>query len=165
MKSRKDKWTEEENQMLRSIVLEHIQMGATKTAAFKRAASVLGRTSAACGYRWNHVLNQTKEPSTASTQLQLPPPKEYVQTSTPELDLDKVILFLQQLKENGSTSEDMKEKEALLKERSHLLEKKTSLEKIYLEKKENYQKLLQQYETFANILNESQELIGERSVH
>ncbi|RTR35392.1 hypothetical protein EKG37_05795 [Robertmurraya yapensis] len=165
MKSRKDKWTEEENQMLRSIVLEHIQMGATKTAAFKRAASVLGRTSAACGYRWNHVLNETEVPSTASTQLQLPPPKEYVQTSTPELDLDKVILFLQQLKENRSTDEDTNEKEALLKERSHLLEKKTSLEKIYLEKKENYQKLLQQYETFAKVLNESQELIGERSVH
>lgn len=164
MKSRKDKWTEEENQMLRSIVLEHIQMGATKTAAFKRAASVLGRTSAACGYRWNHVLNQTEEPFSASTQLQLPPPKEYVQISAQELDLDKVILFLQQLKVNGSTSED-KEKEAILIERSHLLEKKTSLEKIYLEKKENYQKLLQQYETFANILNESQTLIGERSVH
>ncbi|WP_449620551.1 hypothetical protein [Robertmurraya sp. Marseille-Q9965] len=165
MKSRKDKWTEEENHMLKSIVLEHIQMGATKTAAFKKAANVLGRTSAACSYRWNHVLNQTEQSSITSTQLQLPPPKEYVKASTQELDLDKVVLFLQQLKENGSTDEDPKEKEALLKEQKLLLEKKTSLEKLYLEKKENYQELLQQYETFANILYESQTLISERSLH
>jgi len=160
VKSRKDKWTNEENHILEKIVLEHLQIGATKTAAFKKAASVLGRTSAACGYRWNHVLSKNDSPSTITPQLQLPPPKEYIAST---LNLDTVIDYLRHL--NNPPEELMAENQTLLNERNHLIEKHSSLKKSYIQKKNYYQKLLQQYESFADLLKESESIISERSIH
>lgn len=164
MKGRRDKWTDEEENILEKIVLEHLEIGSTKTAAFKKAANILGRTPAACGYRWNHVLSKKADTSTTSTQLQLPPPIDY-HPSTPELTLDSVIRFLQSLKFEGATESQLEEKNRLLAERESLKKQQVSLEKDYNQKKEQYQKLLEQYESFAKVLDESEELIKEHVIH
>lgn len=165
MKGRKDKWTDEEQTILEKIVLEHIQTGSTKTAAFKQAAAVLGRTQAACGYRWNHVLSKKNTTVSTTAQLQLPPPKDYKTTSTTDLTLDMVIQFLQNLKTRGISDEQYEERVRLLAEQDRLKQQQTMLKERLDKKKGNYQELLQQYETFTKVLNESEELIGGRVPH
>ncbi|GMA50239.1 hypothetical protein GCM10025857_15960 [Alicyclobacillus contaminans] len=56
--ARSDAWTPEDDQRLASIVLNHIRSGSTQLRAFEEAGNELGRTAAACGYRWNGVLRK-----------------------------------------------------------------------------------------------------------
>ncbi len=50
---RQDAWSAEDDAKLASVVLRHIREGSTQLAAFEESGELLGRTSAACGYRWN----------------------------------------------------------------------------------------------------------------
>lgn len=56
--SRSDAWTPEDDTRLAELVLMHIQSGSTQLKAFEEAAGLLGRTPAACGYRWNGVVRK-----------------------------------------------------------------------------------------------------------
>lgn len=58
---RKDKWLGEDDEILSSIVLKHIQSGSTQLKAFEEVAEVLGRTAAACGFRWNSEVRKLYE--------------------------------------------------------------------------------------------------------
>lgn len=51
--NRKDQWTPEDDAILADIVLEYIREGRTQLGAFDAVGERLGRTSAACGFRWN----------------------------------------------------------------------------------------------------------------
>ncbi len=140
--SRKNQWTEEENRILANIVTEHIRMGATKTAAFKKAASILGRTAGACSYRWNTVLckKEPREAEEESPLLLLPPPKV-----DRDLNVDDIIKYLQSLK--GSSLEELREENQLLiKQQEELKNRQTTLEKLFAEKKEKYRQLFERYE-------------------
>lgn len=59
--NRSDAWTQEDDDRLTSIVLQHIRNGSTQLRAFDESAAELGRTAAACGYRWNGVLRKHKQ--------------------------------------------------------------------------------------------------------
>lgn len=50
---RQDAWTTEDDEILAEIVLKHIKQGSTQLAGFNEASRQLGRTAAACGFRWN----------------------------------------------------------------------------------------------------------------
>ncbi len=56
--SRSDAWTPEDDVTLAELVLQHIREGSTQLVAFEEAANLLGRTAAACGYRWNGVVRR-----------------------------------------------------------------------------------------------------------
>ncbi|MFC4767663.1 RsfA family transcriptional regulator [Effusibacillus consociatus] len=56
--TRSDAWTPEDDNRLAEIVLRHIREGSTQLNAFVEAANLLGRTPAACGYRWNGVVRR-----------------------------------------------------------------------------------------------------------
>ncbi len=56
--SRSDAWTPEDDVTLAELVLRHIREGSTQLIAFEEAANLLGRTAAACGYRWNGVVRR-----------------------------------------------------------------------------------------------------------
>lgn len=56
--TRSDAWTLEDDNRLAEIVLRHIREGSTQLNAFVEAANLLGRTPAACGYRWNGVVRR-----------------------------------------------------------------------------------------------------------
>jgi prespore-specific regulator len=47
-----------EDERLTSIVLHHIRTGSTQLRAFEEAGKELGRSAAACGFRWNGVLRK-----------------------------------------------------------------------------------------------------------
>jgi len=55
---RQDAWSEEEDALLAELVLKFIREGGTQLEAFREAARRLGRTPAACGFRWNAVLRR-----------------------------------------------------------------------------------------------------------
>ncbi|UOF89132.1 RsfA family transcriptional regulator [Fodinisporobacter ferrooxydans] len=50
---RQDAWAEEDDLLLAEIILRHIREGSTQLLAFEEVGERLGRTAAACGYRWN----------------------------------------------------------------------------------------------------------------
>lgn len=53
MKTRSDQWTNEHDALLAETVIRYIREGGTQLGAFEEAAQSMGRTSAACGFRWN----------------------------------------------------------------------------------------------------------------
>jgi prespore-specific regulator len=56
--TRSDAWTPKDDEHLATLVLYHIKTGSTQLRAFEDAANRLGRTAAACGYRWNGVVRK-----------------------------------------------------------------------------------------------------------
>lgn len=50
---RQDAWNAEDDEKLAELVLRHIRGGSTQLNAFGECGELLGRTAAACGYRWN----------------------------------------------------------------------------------------------------------------
>ncbi|MDQ0190757.1 RsfA family transcriptional regulator [Alicyclobacillus cycloheptanicus] len=56
--TRSDAWTPQDDERLAAFVLHHIRTGSTQLRAFEEAANELGRTPAACGYRWNGVVRK-----------------------------------------------------------------------------------------------------------
>lgn len=56
--SRQDAWTEDDDLVLAEVTLRHIREGGTQLAAFEEVGQRLGRTSAACGFRWNSAVRK-----------------------------------------------------------------------------------------------------------
>lgn len=63
MKTRSDGWLPYEDARLAEIVIEYIRTGKTQLQAFDAIAEVVGRTSAACGFRWNSQVRKQFEDS------------------------------------------------------------------------------------------------------
>ncbi|WP_277585743.1 transcriptional regulator [Psychrobacillus antarcticus] len=55
-KLRKDSWTEEEDNLLKEIILNKINGGHTQISGFQEASVLLGRSKQACAFRWNKNL-------------------------------------------------------------------------------------------------------------
>ncbi|ANE47352.1 precorrin-3B C17-methyltransferase [Paenibacillus swuensis] len=58
---RQDAWSSEDDLMLADITLRHIREGSTQLAAFEEVGDRIGRTSAACGFRWNSCVRKKYE--------------------------------------------------------------------------------------------------------
>ncbi|WP_010499919.1 RsfA family transcriptional regulator [Paenibacillus elgii] len=58
---RRDAWQPSEDELLANIILEHIRQGSTQLRAFEEVSERLGRTSAACGFRWNSEVRKRYE--------------------------------------------------------------------------------------------------------
>lgn len=50
---RQDAWTPEDDLILAEVTLRHIREGSTQLLAFEEVGRRIGRTAAACGFRWN----------------------------------------------------------------------------------------------------------------
>lgn len=59
--NRVDAWHEHEDERLIEIVLKYIENGSTQENAFYDAGKKLGRTPAACGFRWNSILRHVNK--------------------------------------------------------------------------------------------------------
>lgn len=55
---RKDSWSESDDIILAQTVLAHIKSGSTQLNAFDDVSERLGRTAAACGFRWNATVRK-----------------------------------------------------------------------------------------------------------
>jgi prespore-specific regulator len=58
---RQDAWTPDDDLVLAEITLRHIREGSTQLTAFEEVAEKLGRTPAACGFRWNSCVRKKYE--------------------------------------------------------------------------------------------------------
>lgn len=55
---RQDAWTVEDDRLLADVVLRKIRDGGTQLQGFAEVGQRLGRTAAACGYRWNAIVRK-----------------------------------------------------------------------------------------------------------
>lgn len=67
--NRQDAWLEEHDLLLAETVLRHIREGSTQLKAFEECAEKLGRTPAACGFRWNSVVRKDYVEAVALAKL------------------------------------------------------------------------------------------------
>ncbi|MDY0324509.1 MAG: RsfA family transcriptional regulator [Candidatus Carbobacillus sp.] len=67
--NRQDAWLEEHDLLLAETVLRHIREGSTQLKAFEECAEKLGRTPAACGFRWNSVVRKDYAEAVALAKL------------------------------------------------------------------------------------------------
>ncbi|WP_379131496.1 RsfA family transcriptional regulator [Paenibacillus sp. sgz500958] len=58
---RQDAWSAEDDLILAEVTLRHIRDGSTQLAAFEEVGEKIGRTSAACGFRWNSCVRKSYE--------------------------------------------------------------------------------------------------------
>lgn len=58
---RQDAWSEEDDLILAEVTLRHIREGGTQLAAFEEVGEKIGRTAAACGFRWNSFVRKKYE--------------------------------------------------------------------------------------------------------
>lgn len=55
---RQDAWSEEDDYILAEVTLRHIREGSTQLLAFEEVGEQIGRTAAACGFRWNSFVRK-----------------------------------------------------------------------------------------------------------
>ncbi|WP_010270151.1 RsfA family transcriptional regulator [Paenibacillus senegalensis] len=58
---RQDAWSEEDDLILAEVTLRHIRDGSTQLTAFEEVGEKIGRTAAACGFRWNSCVRKRYE--------------------------------------------------------------------------------------------------------
>ncbi|AJS57733.1 RsfA family transcriptional regulator [Paenibacillus sp. IHBB 10380] len=148
---RQDAWSVEDDLILAEVTLRHIREGGTQLSAFEEVGERIGRTSAACGFRWNSCVRKKyeeaisiakaqrqkrsyykKQPSAAGLQLASLTTTDddlgYFKVdgaSEETLSMDAVIRFLRQWK--GTVQENSRQLKMLEKE---LREKDDELDQL-----------------------------------
>jgi len=135
--SRQDSWTDDNDLLLASTVLQNIRNGGTQLAAFKEVAKLLARTPAACGFRWNSYvrkqyqeeIQQAKQEQKAGNNIPFSPPEK--ETNSLPITLDDIILFLQNYKDVNELTKLQNQIEDLKAENQSLLQRLTMYEEEY----------------------------------
>ncbi|CAG7605766.1 Prespore-specific transcriptional regulator RsfA [Paenibacillus solanacearum] len=147
---RQDAWSEEDDLILADVTLRHIREGSTQLSAFEEVGEKIGRTAAACGFRWNSFVRKKYEASIQIAKAQRQKRSQQKKQSpsfasvagsvsgsigaesavrsdgiVEEISIDAVIRFLRQWK--GSYQEMVRHIRQLEKE---LNDKQDELEKI-----------------------------------
>jgi prespore-specific regulator len=58
---RQDAWSQDDDLILAEVTMRNIRDGGTQLEAFDEVAARIGRTSAACGFRWNSFVRKQYE--------------------------------------------------------------------------------------------------------
>ncbi|MDR4943359.1 RsfA family transcriptional regulator [Bacillus wiedmannii] len=135
--SRQDSWTNDNDLLLASTVLQYIRNGGTQLAAFKEVAKLLARTPSACGFRWNSYvrkqyeeeIQQAKQNRKKGNNIPLSQPEK--ETNSLSMTLDDIILFLQNYKEADELTNLQNQIENLEAENQSLLQRITMYEEEY----------------------------------
>lgn len=67
---RQDAWTADDDLILAEVTLRHIREGGTQLRAFEEVGERIGRTAAACGFRWNSCVRKKYEAAIAIAKAQ-----------------------------------------------------------------------------------------------
>ncbi|WP_067621184.1 RsfA family transcriptional regulator [Alicyclobacillus acidiphilus] len=176
--TRSDAWTPDDDTRLAELVLTHIRTGSTQLKAFEEAASLLGRTPAACGYRWNGVVRkhyrseiedakrarkQTTQPSVnavSSTTSQPNSSREPVSES-----MSDVIEFLQtydaQYQKLRAYVQQIENEKALLSQRVEALEEQLNSVQQPAEQPFSPEQLEEDSRTLFAIMERARKLLGD----
>jgi prespore-specific regulator len=180
---RQDAWSSEDDMVLAEVTLRHIRDGGTQLSAFEEVAERLGRTPAACGFRWNSYVRKNYEAAiqVAKTERQRRG-QQRVRYTTPltlssirvdsspsveqfddEYSLDHVIRFLRQHKnEVGELKKQQKQLEQELYEREDELKRLEQENKAMKEQlnsvESDYQLVNEDYRTLVQIMDRARKL-------
>ncbi|MGH0800920.1 RsfA family transcriptional regulator [Bacillus cereus] len=135
--SRQDSWTDDNDLLLASTVLQNIRNGGTQLAAFKEVAKLLARTPAACGFRWNSYVRKqyqeeiqlAKQDRKMGNNIPLSPSEK--EKKSLSITLDDIILFLQNYKDVNELTKLQNQIEDLKTENQSLLQRITMYEEEY----------------------------------
>lgn len=170
---RQDAWTVEDDLILAEVILRHIREGGTQLSAFEEVAARLGRTPAACGFRWNSTVRKKYESAIqlAKQQRQQKSQERHKQgtgsivaTANDSLKtLDQVIRFLRQYKnEMAELKRSQKQLEDELKDREEeikRLEKENQEMKNQLSHVEtDYQLVNDDYRALVRIMERARKM-------
>ena len=170
---RQDAWTTDDDHVLAEVILRHIREGGTQLSAFEEVAAKLGRTPAACGFRWNSTVRKRYEAAIhiAKEQRQkLKKERQNQSSSYPTLasndslqSIDQVIRFLKRCKsELKELKRNQKQLENELKEREAEVERlenenhrmKSQLDHV----KTDYQLVNDDYRTLVQIMERARKI-------
>ncbi|RAL25997.1 RsfA family transcriptional regulator [Thermoflavimicrobium daqui] len=172
---RQDAWMAEDDMVLAEVTLRHIREGGTQLAAFEEVAQRLGRTPAACGFRWNSSVRKKYEAAIqiAKAQRQKRSQERRISYTTytsredhlqdPNYSLDHIIRFLRQHKnEVGELRRQQKQLEKELQEREEQMERlerenyamKSQLDSM----QNNYQVVNDDYRTLIQIMERARKM-------
>ncbi|WP_051271071.1 precorrin-3B C(17)-methyltransferase [Shimazuella kribbensis] len=180
---RQDAWSSEDDMILAEVTLRHIRDGGTQLSAFEEVAERLGRTPAACGFRWNSTVRKNYDAAiqVAKTERQRRG-QDRVHYATPltlssvrmdslpslehqedDYSLDHVIRFLRQHKNEVS---ELKKQQKQLEE--ELCDREDELRRLELENKSmkeqlttvesDYQLVNDDYRTLVQIMDRARKL-------
>ncbi|PEV55271.1 RsfA family transcriptional regulator [Bacillus cereus] len=135
--SRQDSWTNDNDLLLASTVLQNIHNGGTQLAAFKEVAKLLDRTPAACGFRWNSYvrkqyqeeIQQAKQNRKVGNNISLSEQKK--ETNSLSMTLDDIILFLKNYKQTNEFTKLQNQIKNLEAENQSILQRVTMYEEEY----------------------------------
>ncbi|MCY0886994.1 MAG: RsfA family transcriptional regulator [Alicyclobacillaceae bacterium] len=156
---RQDAWTSEDDAILAEIVLRHIRDGSTQLAGFNEASRRLGRTAAACGFRWNAcVRKQQRNIIEVAKEERKDKKAERVQAQLEGGDLDhptatlmswaQVLRFLRQEKNTaGQWASRWRNAE---RQCSEWKQRFAELEREHRKQTEAFRNMRQEYETVVN---------------
>lgn len=172
---RQDAWTEDDDLLLAEVTLRHIREGGTQLAAFEEVGEKLGRTPAACGFRWNSFVRKNYEPAIqiAKSQRQgrskvrkkqpLVLQGELEKQEDPVSSLATVIRFLRQHKrEYANVSKQVRQLEKQLEEREAELHQLRSeyneLKKRVDHTQADYQSINDDYRALIKIMDRARKM-------
>ncbi|ASA22700.1 RsfA family transcriptional regulator [Paenibacillus donghaensis] len=118
---RKDQWSHSDDTILSKTVLENISNGKTQLQAFDTVSETLGKTSAACGFRWNSEVRkrfaiEIKEAKVIRQSIKSTPTRNNVKFDD-RISLDKVILSLLRIKQEYEVmKQNLAEKDKIIYE-------------------------------------------------
>ena len=130
---RTNAWTADDDQLLGDLVLSTIRNGDTQLNAFKATADQLGRTSAACGFRWNGMLRHHYKAEIEAAQREkrlrwAPRNTDQPETVDSSSAMKEAIHFLKTVDQKYQHLRS--QKESLMLECDRLREKLKDLEKL-----------------------------------
>lgn len=142
MKTRKDVWTADQDELLKEIVLNAIQEGKTKKAGIEIASKKIKRSIAACSYRFYEVIKRNSpkgikevvssntdnldnvESKTKSVYIVENP--EMTESKQRQVTIESIMEDIQTLLLQNKENEEMKQKNEELEKRNQELESKLS---------------------------------------
>ncbi|PDO11174.1 MAG: precorrin-3B C(17)-methyltransferase [Candidatus Reconcilbacillus cellulovorans] len=171
--ARQDAWTEEDDLILAEVTLRHIREGSTQLAAFDEVGERIGRTPAACGFRWNSCVRKRYEEAIRLAKAQRQKLKAMRKkagalalgaaadaagnrgTAEDALSLEAVIRFLRRFKQDyqdmsrrfKAMEKELREKneelEALRREKEELTRRINDVQTDYRMVNDDYRALIQ----------------------
>lgn len=172
--NRQDAWTEEDDLLLAETVLRHIREGSTQLAAFDEVAEKMGRTPAACGFRWNSFVRKSYKEAIALAKIQ----RQKLKKSRTSLrrtavialgdgegtevsvSFDAVIHFLkEQRAQMAELSKRVAQLEAELKEKEREIGRLTEENKRMKEEYSSAKTVNEDYKTLLQIMERARKMV------
>ncbi|MFF0828788.1 RsfA family transcriptional regulator [Brevibacillus sp. NPDC003359] len=150
--TRQDAWTLEEDDLLANTLLAYIQKGSTQLRAFEEIGIKLGRTAAACGFRWNNTLRK-KYGQELQEAKRLYRHSKLRAVNVPNAAAHTVII--------DSKDESLREVVDILRRSANQSQKVRVLEEQFLKLQAEYKAIQDDFERIQSELNDANEQSGE----